>query len=146
MRRYLIPLFVLLIARNALAADYTPDSAAVQREGPAYRYSQAGWIVLHIEGDPYTRGYQHGKLLAPEIADYIKCYAQMQSPKAPSEGWKLTRTIAEAMFTRRFDPELIEEMKGICDGANAGGALDASAARITGGATAETGARRAGTA
>src|SRR5262249_48732743 len=49
-------------------------------------------------------------------------YAAMQAPKSPSDGWKLTRTIAEAMFTRRFDSELLEEMKGICDGANAGGA------------------------
>ena len=48
--------------------DFQPDPCSVQRYGPAYRYPQAGWIVLHIEGEPYERGVQHGRLLAPEIA------------------------------------------------------------------------------
>ncbi|MGH7175890.1 MAG: hypothetical protein ACREJC_00790, partial [Tepidisphaeraceae bacterium] len=94
----------------------------MQREGPAYRYPQAGWIVLHIEGEPYERGYQHGKLMANEIADYVKCYATMQSPTSPSEGWKITRTMVDSLFARKFDPEYLEEMKGIADGAVAGGA------------------------
>ena len=38
-----------------------PDPAAVQRYGPAYRFPQAGWTVLHIEGEPYERGEQHGR-------------------------------------------------------------------------------------
>ena len=104
------------------AARFTPDPASVLREGPAYRYPQAGWIVVHVEGEPYPRGYQQGKLLWPEIQDYIRCFAVQQSPKAPADGWKLTRTLADAMFLRRFDPELLEEMKGIADGAAAGGA------------------------
>src|SRR5262245_8318915 len=45
--------------------DFRPDPLSVQRYGPAYRYPQAGWIVLHVEGGPYERGYQHGRLLAP---------------------------------------------------------------------------------
>ena len=36
---------------------FQPDPKSVQRYGPAYRYPQAGWIVLHIEGAPYERGY-----------------------------------------------------------------------------------------
>ncbi|HEY1603584.1 MAG TPA: hypothetical protein VGG64_28545, partial [Pirellulales bacterium] len=51
----------------ATAADFRPDAASVVRHGPAYRYPQAGWIVLHIEGAPYERGFQHGTLLAAEI-------------------------------------------------------------------------------
>jgi hypothetical protein len=41
-----------------------PASGAVQRFGPAYRYPTGGWIYLHIEGEPYARGYQHGHLLS----------------------------------------------------------------------------------
>ena len=70
-------LFCLPLA--ARAADFQPDPRAVQRYGPAYRYPQAGWIVLHIEGEPYERGYQHGRLLAPEIAAHVRCFAAMQS-------------------------------------------------------------------
>src|SRR5213078_895832 len=62
--------------------DFQPDPKSVQRHGPAYRYPQAGWLVLHIEGEPYERGYQHGKLLSQEIASFIRCFAAMQSPKA----------------------------------------------------------------
>src|SRR5262249_50136675 len=69
-----------------------PDPRSVQRYGPAYRYPQAGWIVLHIEGQPYERGYQHGRLLAPEIVAYLKCSANLRSPKAPTDGWNHTRT------------------------------------------------------
>src|SRR5271165_5023359 len=106
----------------AESANFQPDPHAVQRYGPAYRYPQAGWIVLHIEGDAYERGVQHGRLLAPEIAAHVRCFAAVQSPKAPAEGWKLTRTLCNALFQRRYHREFLEEMKGIADGASAAGA------------------------
>jgi len=103
-------------------ASERPDPATVQRYGPAYRYPRAGWIVLHIEGAPYDRGYQHGRLLAAEIADYVKTLATKRSPAAPGDAWRETRTMANALFLRRYDPEYLEEMKGIADGALAAGA------------------------
>lgn len=112
----------LALATPALAADFRPDPLSVQRDGPAYRYPQAGWIVVHIEGEPYERGVQHGKLLAPEIAAYVRCLAASQSSKAPADGWKQVRTLVNALFLRRFDKEFLEEMKGIADGASAAGA------------------------
>src|SRR5580700_7124512 len=102
--------------------SFRPDPRAVQRYGPAYRYPQAGWIVLHIEGEPYERGVQHGQLMAPEIAGHVRCFAAMQCPKDPAEGWKLTRTLCNALFQRRYHREFLEEMKGIADGASAAGA------------------------
>jgi hypothetical protein len=115
-------LICLCLTGFAAATTYAPDPASVQREGPAYRYPQAGWIVVHVEGKPYERGRQQGKLLAKEIENYVKCMAVHYSSKSPSEGWALLRTMSNAMFTRRFDPELLEEMKGIADGAADGGA------------------------
>jgi hypothetical protein len=115
-------LFVPLCSFAAGAGDFRPDPKSVQRYGPAYRYPQAGWIVLHIEGEPYARGYQHGRLMAPEIAAHVRCFATVQSPRAPSDGWKLTRTLVNALFVRRYDKEYLEEMKGIADGAAAAGA------------------------
>jgi hypothetical protein len=103
-------------------AGYSPDPASVQREGAGYRYPQAGWIVVHVEGEPYERGYQQGKLLAPEIAANVRCFAVTQDWKSPSDGWKLTRTLVNSLFLRRYDPEILEEMRGIADGAAAGGA------------------------
>jgi hypothetical protein len=105
-----------------LAPYFQPDPRSVQRYGPGYRYPQAGWIVLHIEGGPYERGCQHGRLLAPEIAAHVRCFAAVQSPKAPAEGWKLTRTLVNSLFLRRYAQEYLVEMKGIADGASAAGA------------------------
>ncbi len=134
-----------LLPAAALAGDYEPDPRSVQwwppplkepqtgsttgdakglRQvyGPAYRYPQAGWIVLHIEGEPYERGLQHGRLLAPEIAAHVRCFATVQSPKAPAEGWKQVRTLCNSLFLRRYHEEFLLEMKGIADGASAAGA------------------------
>jgi hypothetical protein len=102
--------------------DYGVDPASVRRQGPAYRYPRAGWIVLHVEGEPYERGYQHGKLMASEIADYVKALAHGRSLSSPGEGWKGLRTLVDALFLRRYDKEYLEEMKGIADGASAAGA------------------------
>ncbi|HEV3002882.1 MAG TPA: C45 family autoproteolytic acyltransferase/hydrolase, partial [Pirellulales bacterium] len=103
-------------------AEFSPDPASVVRSGPAYRYPQAGWIVLHIEGAPYDRGYQHGQLLAAEIADYIDALADMKSQEGPVDAWRDMRMLVNALFLRRYDAEYLEEMKGIADGAAAAGA------------------------
>ncbi len=129
MRRFAFALLVTaacaapaLRAGEASPPDFKPDPNTVQRYGPAYRYPQAGWIVLHIEGEPYERGVQHGRLLAPEIAAHVRCFAATLTPKAPEEGWKHVRTLANALFMRRYHKEYLEEMKGIADGASAAGA------------------------
>ncbi|HEX4145046.1 MAG TPA: C45 family autoproteolytic acyltransferase/hydrolase [Pirellulales bacterium] len=117
------------LASGARAGDSAPASAAqvpdpnsVVRHGPAYRYPQAGWIVLHIEGKPYERGYQHGRLLAAEIADYVRALAHERSSDAPSAAWRDFRLLANALLLRRYDAEFLEEMKGIADGAASAGA------------------------
>jgi hypothetical protein len=104
------------------AAQFKPDPASVVRYGPAYRYPQSGWTVLHIEGAPYERGVQHGRLMAAEIVDFIKARATARNHKAPVEAWREARTLVNALFLRRYDPEYLQEMKGIADGAAAAGA------------------------
>jgi hypothetical protein len=98
------------------------DSYAVKTFGPAYRYPAAGWIYLHIEGKPYDRGYQHGYLMSKEIPEYLKRCAFDLAGKADEQTWNTYRTTANALFLRGFDREILEEMRGIADGANAAGA------------------------
>jgi hypothetical protein len=102
--------------------EFRPDPVSVQRYGKGYRYPQAGWIVMHAEGEPYERGEQHGRLLAAEIAGYVHCCGLQQSAKSPEDAWKVTRAMINALFVRQFEPEYLEEMKGIADGAAAAGA------------------------
>lgn len=115
-------LLVLACGSAALAGDFQPDPRTVQRWGKGYRYPQDGWIVLHIEGEPYERGCQHGRLMAPEIAAHVRCFATVLSPKGPQDAWKHARTLVNALFVRRYEREYLEEMKGIADGASAAGA------------------------
>jgi hypothetical protein len=102
-----LPTAALAAKPDRSAASERPDPASVQRYGPAYRYPRAGWIVLHVEGAPYDRGYQHGRLLAPEIADYVKTLAVKRSVKAPADAWGAARTQANVLFLRRYDKEFL---------------------------------------
>jgi hypothetical protein len=106
---------------EASAAD-TPPADTVRTFGPAYRYPSAGWIYLHIEGQPYERGYQHGYLMAREIPEYLERCAADLGAKAEAESWNQLRTTVNALFLRGFDREILEEMKGIAEGASDAGA------------------------
>ncbi len=103
----------------ASSEDEWPAREAVQTFGPAYRYPAAGWIYLHIEGEPYERGYQHGHLMAHEIPLYLERCASVLGSKAQ---WDDYRTTANALFLHGFDREILEEMRGIADGASDAGA------------------------
>lgn len=105
-----------------IPAEHKPDPASVRRYEKGYRYEQAGWVVVHVEGEPYARGYQHGRLLSAEIAKYALTLARDRNPKDPDEGWRTVRTLTDALFLRKFDREFLEEMKGIADGAADAGA------------------------
>ena len=107
---------------EAAATSSWPAPEAVRTFGPAYRYPAAGWIYLHIEGKPYERGYQHGYLMAKEIPEYLTRCAIELAGKAEEQSWDAYRTTADALFLRGFDREILEEMRGIADGANDGGA------------------------
>ncbi|HOB65878.1 C45 family autoproteolytic acyltransferase/hydolase [Ottowia sp.] len=118
----------LLAAAQAVPPPpgFTPDPATVQRwQTGAYsgwRYPQAGWTVLHIEGPPRDRGLQHGHLMATEIAAHIRALSEFWGPQAPAAAWAQNRRVAQRLFGQGFPPEQMQEMRGIVDGANAAGA------------------------
>jgi hypothetical protein len=124
-RRVLILCAVVLISSAPAlcgAEPFRPDPLSVRRHGPGYRYPQNGWAVLHIEGEPYDRGYQHGRLMAAEIENYVAALSEQRTAKAPAEYWDLYRQLVGGMYLHRFDREHLEEMKGIAEGAAAAGA------------------------
>ena len=94
----------------------------VRWEGPAFRYEERGWIFVHVEGAPYARGRQFGKLVGDELAAYVQKLSIRRDAKDPAHGWAALRTLADALLLRRYEPEFLEEMKGIADGAAAAGA------------------------
>lgn len=102
-------------------AEFIP-SQTVRWFGPAYRYDDGGWIQVHIEGEPYERGYQYGFLLSREIVQYAQKLAHQQNPADAAAGWQELRFQIAALMLRRFEDEYLYEMKGIADGAAAAGA------------------------
>jgi len=83
-----------------------------------YRYDDRGWIFVHIEGEPYQRGYQFGALVADEIVAYITKLAIKRNAADPAAAWRTLRFEADTLFLRGYDPEYLTEMKGIADGAD----------------------------
>jgi hypothetical protein len=81
----------------------------------AYRFERGGWVYVHLEGAPHDIGYQHGYLLAPEIADAFG--AVRVSMMHPTErSWDFFRRAAREMLWPKIDPEYQAELEGIVDG------------------------------
>lgn len=89
------------------------------------RYEENGWIYLHIEGEPYDRGFQHGYLMAQEIGE-IKRSLEYLTYWNTGKEWQFFVEAAERLFVLDQDmeendtyQEFLDEMKGIADGAQA---------------------------
>ena len=101
----------------AQAASASPQDARLQN---AYRFQKSGWTYVHLEGSPADIGFQHGYLLAPEIADAfaaIKLFDTHQTQRP----WDFFRTTAREMLWPHIDAEYQQELQGIADGAKAHG-------------------------
>lgn len=100
--------------------QYIP-AETVKWYGEAFRFEEKGWVFMHIEGEPYSRGVQYGYLAAPEIKEFINKLAIKKNTVSPQTGWNDIRFAADGMFLRKYDEEYLTEMKGIADGANKAG-------------------------
>lgn len=118
------PAFAADPASPGATASIDPRTVQRWRTGQheGWRYPQAGWTVVHIEGEPYERGLQHGHLLAAEIAAYIHALSEYWSPRAPAAAWAQNRKVSRQLFLGGFPTEQMQEMQGIADGASARGA------------------------
>lgn len=86
-----------------------------------YCFENNGWQYLHIEGDPYERGFQHGYLLARQMAQAIKAikyYIYFTTGKK----FHYFAANADRMFTSVLKKtEFEDELIGIIDGARKAG-------------------------
>jgi hypothetical protein len=118
--KYRVPvcLFLLAFLTPAGATGLTgPQKAWLAR---ANRHDKAGWIYLHIEGGPRERGFQHGYLLAREIAEAVRVTAaQWEHDSSFDWAWLVKNT--NGFINRGVDPEDRAELAGIAEGMNAAG-------------------------
>jgi hypothetical protein len=113
--------FLLIAAVTAslvLAADLTQEEQAWLAK--AVREETNGWVFLHIEGKPFIRGFQHGYLLAKEIAESLRVEKHMNWWNTGKE-WSFFVEQTLRMFGPKTDPEFREEMEGIAAGARKAG-------------------------
>ena len=109
-------------ATSVASSEFT--SAGVQRgsDNPvlakAYRFERGGWIYVHLEGSPHDIGYQHGFLLATEIADGFAA-ASLEMTHNSNRDWDFFRRAAREMLWPKIDPEYQAELQGIVEGLRA---------------------------
>jgi hypothetical protein len=107
---------VFALAMAAEGASGSPDP----RLQKAYRFQKGGWTYVHLEGSPSDIGYQHGYLLAPEIADAFEAIKMFDTHQTQRD-WEFFRAAAQKMLWPHIDAEYQQELQGIADGLKAHG-------------------------
>jgi len=102
----------LLLSRQAPAGDPRLQAAS--------RQERNGWIFVHLEGSPEQVGFQHGYLLAPEIAEAQKVIALVLE-RDTKQPWSFFREAARTVFWPRVEEEYRRELNGIVEGLQARG-------------------------
>ena len=99
----------------AHSSGATEPPATDERLQGAYRFERDGWIYVHLEGPPERSGFQHGYLLAAEIADFLRVIKPYLE-KSTHRDWGFYRQAAEKMLWPRIDQEYRREIDGIVAG------------------------------
>jgi hypothetical protein len=105
---------VAFAAAGRLMAQ-APDESRLAK---GYRFERGGWIYVHLEGTPFNIGYQHGYLLAPEIADAFAAVS-LEMTHETGRSWDFFRRTAHDSLWHGIDPEYQQELRGIVAGIQA---------------------------
>ena len=97
-----------------------PQASSDPRLHNAYRFQQGGWTYVHLEGSPEHIGFQHGYLLAHEIADAFEA-VKLEDTHTTKRDWDFFRKAAHEMLWPKIDAEYQQELTGIVEGLKAQG-------------------------
>jgi hypothetical protein len=110
---------LVLVAFGLCAAPAAREPQSDPRLKKSFRKpDQNGWIFVHLEGTPSEMGFQHGFMLAPEIADVQKVVALGLTHDSKKE-YAFFRAAAEKVLWPRIEGQYREELKGIVEGLKA---------------------------
>jgi hypothetical protein len=90
------------------------------QSGPGYRFERGGWTYLHLEGTPAEIGFQHGQLLATEIADTL-AVIKLENTHDTKRNWEFFREAGRKMLWPHIDAEYQQELEGIARGVQSRG-------------------------
>ena len=137
---FVLSLFLLLSITNCITGLEGSEGVNknLRQYNNAYRYNCQGWIYVHVEGEPYDRGFQYGYLLADEIVDLITRWSNTvhkmpvlggftgsigsaRYNKTSERWWDFLKTRSMRVFWPYYPEEYQQEIKGIADGVAARG-------------------------
>ena len=104
---------VLILTCLGLATGANPAQSDARLQ-KAYRFQQGGWTYVHLEGAPSDMGFQHGYLLAPEIADALEAIKLFDTHQTQKD-WEFFRTTARQQLWPHIDAEYQQELQKIKD-------------------------------
>jgi len=107
-------LFTLVGALPASSAK-TKHSKTIPSVEPGYRFERGGWTYVHLEGTPAEMGYQHGRLLAAEIADLVRV-DKLELEHSTHRDWAFYREASQKMLWPHIEVEYQQELQGIARG------------------------------
>src|SRR5579885_858868 len=112
----LVSMAVMLASAAGAAPDAPPSSPADrERLRAACRSEKDGWLLVNLDGPPEWIGYQHGFLLAAEIADFLRV-VKPYLEKTTGRDWPFYREAAEKMLWPGIEDEYRREIDGIVAG------------------------------
>ena len=114
-----------LLSQALVIALFTATTVLSQvakdpRLANSYSFERSGWKFVHLEGTPEQIGFQHGYLLAAEIADTLNVL-KLESTHPTGRDWQFFRDASKNMLWPHIDPEYQQELTAIAEGARAKG-------------------------
>lgn len=111
----IVMIAVVGLSPQASPAVPQPDA---RLKGAYRKPAENGWTLAHLQGTPAEIGFQHGYLLASEIADTL-AVVQLESRQDNAREWPFFRDAANRMMWPKIEQEYRDELQAIADGARA---------------------------
>jgi Phospholipase B len=113
----------IAVSTAALAAHIPtkkPVEKKDQRLTGSYRFERGGWTYVHLQGSPEQIGFQHGYLLAPQVADFYHVL-KVEAEHSTHRDWEFYREAGRKVLWPHIDAEYRSELRGIAEGVKARG-------------------------
>ncbi len=109
---FVLGIFVLTLGGTSVWSEI------VAREGDGYLENIDGQLVLHLKGDYYDMGYQHGKLLADKIKkNLLNVTENEEMAEHPVyKMYKMGRGAMHEQLKPHVPERFFEEMRGVSEG------------------------------
>jgi len=88
----------------------------IETEGRGFLEKTNGQKVLHLKGEPYEMGFQHGRLMSLEIQENIEKYLNKSNSLKSEKASEFSSFIPTLLSN--LPKKYVEEMQGVADGAN----------------------------